>query len=120
MQSFTGPELGAMLEDGCVIGAHDAFSEELENKLEEMPEMFARITSYDHWVRSAYLITSVTEDDGKTKVQLDDARELDAFRSRLSETLQEVPPNDAPGTPKAGQDSKNAPQKPPQDNQNDP
>ena len=88
MQSFTGPELGAMLEDGCVIGAHDAFSEELENKLEEMPEMFARITSYDHWVRSAYLITSVTEDDGKSKVQLDDARELDAFRSRLSETLE--------------------------------
>jgi len=30
MASFTGPELGALVSEGCVIGAHEVFTEELD------------------------------------------------------------------------------------------
>ena len=33
MASFTGPELGALVSEGCVIGAHEVFTQELERQM---------------------------------------------------------------------------------------
>ncbi|KAK3245884.1 hypothetical protein CYMTET_44567 [Cymbomonas tetramitiformis] len=87
MESFTGPEIGSLIDEGCIIGSHDVFSEELTRQLEEMPVMMRGMSSYEHWIDGAYLITGVTEDtlddDKPFSLPLTDQNALDALRERL-------------------------------------
>lgn len=64
MASFTGPEIAALIDAGCIIASHEAFSSELESQLETMPSYMRGRSSYEHWIRGVFLITRVTEDDG--------------------------------------------------------
>ena len=88
MASFTGPELGALIEEGCVIGASAAFSNDLERRLGQMPAAMRGMSSYEHWLRGAYLITGVETDDGTVNLRLQDEEDLDTLRERLSDTLE--------------------------------
>eukprot|EP00186_Timspurckia_oligopyrenoides_P003766 CAMPEP_0182442454 /NCGR_PEP_ID=MMETSP1172-20130603/1367_1 /TAXON_ID=708627 /ORGANISM="Timspurckia oligopyrenoides, Strain CCMP3278" /LENGTH=551 /DNA_ID=CAMNT_0024637319 /DNA_START=81 /DNA_END=1736 /DNA_ORIENTATION=- len=87
MESFTGPELAALLAPDCVIASHHAFSAELERQLEAQPVFFAVISGYDHWLYGVYLVTSVEPDEAVPALTLaiesDDA--LERFRDMLEE-----------------------------------
>jgi hypothetical protein len=37
MQSFTGPEIAALIEEGCIIASGEPFSEELQRQMAQMP-----------------------------------------------------------------------------------
>ena len=87
MESFTGPELAALIEPGCVIGAHKVFSAELASQLESLPPMARFGCGYQHWIGGCYLITSVIADDGEISIPVDDDDEMDTIRSRLGEDL---------------------------------
>merc|ERR1719160_1522759 len=87
MASFTGPELAALIDEGCIIASHSDFSAELEHQLTQLPEQLHERTSYPHWVRGAYLIVDVTDGRNRTeKLQLQ-PQELVALRERLMPTL---------------------------------
>lgn len=89
MTSFTGPELAALIDEGCIIASHSDFSAELERQLSQLPVALHERTSYPHWVRGAYLIVDVTDGQNRTeKLDLDDEEELMAVRARLMPDLQ--------------------------------
>lgn len=87
MESFTGPELAALIEPGCVIGAHKVFSAELASQLESIPPMARFSCGYEHWIGGCYLITSVVADDGEVSIPVEDPGQLDEIRSRLGDAL---------------------------------
>eukprot|EP00929_Paragymnodinium_shiwhaense_P080644 TRINITY_DN42070_c0_g1_i1.p1 TRINITY_DN42070_c0_g1~~TRINITY_DN42070_c0_g1_i1.p1 ORF type:complete len:457 (+),score=86.47 TRINITY_DN42070_c0_g1_i1:114-1484(+) len=87
MESFTGPEIAALIDSGCVIAAHSAFSEELERQLQTMHPIMRHRSSYENWIRGVYLITEVTEMDGKQTVDIPRPEFLDRFRTRLDDDL---------------------------------
>eukprot|EP00928_Gymnodinium_smaydae_P047072 TRINITY_DN31405_c0_g1_i1.p1 TRINITY_DN31405_c0_g1~~TRINITY_DN31405_c0_g1_i1.p1 ORF type:complete len:480 (+),score=86.33 TRINITY_DN31405_c0_g1_i1:84-1523(+) len=86
MASFTGPEIAALINPGCIIAANDAFSRELERQLEGMPRSMRRMSSYENWIRGVYLITAV-EEAGAELVPIDNSSELMALRRRLGSSL---------------------------------
>ena len=53
MSSFTGPELGALIDGGCMIAAHAEFTGELRRQLATLPPMLAESASYAHWCGGA-------------------------------------------------------------------
>lgn len=87
MESFTGPEIAALIDEGCVIGAHETFSTTLRGQLQEMPTFMRRSSSYDHWINGCYLITSVEEERGQVSLPISDASTLQQFRMRLDDQL---------------------------------
>eukprot|EP00435_Cladocopium_sp_Y103_P028992 s856_g7.t1 len=91
MASFTGPEIAALIDVGCVIASHEAFSNELERSLATMPRLMRHSSSYDHWIRGVFLITQVEADEGKLTIQVDSEGMLQRVRAKmegLSLTLQ--------------------------------
>lgn len=85
MSSFTGPELGAMMEEGCIIGAHDNFSRELATALDGMPDEMAEVASYQHWTGGVYLITKVTPVDPVANFEIPSANVLSRFNNELGD-----------------------------------
>lgn len=85
MESFTGPKIAALVEEGCIIGAHDAFSGELEARMMSMSDFTRELSSYQHWVRGIYLITEVSEDRAQEVFfPIPEQSMLEAIRSRIS------------------------------------
>lgn len=82
MASFTGPEIAALIDAGCIIASHDAFSVELERQLEHMPAFLRHRSSYEHWIRGVFLITSVAEEEGM-EINVESEASLRRFRSGL-------------------------------------
>ena len=89
MASFTGPEIAALLDPGCIIASHEAFSSELERQLGAMMHepAFRRRTSYDHWIRGMFLITSVEQDDGEVVIPVESGPMLESLRSHMDENM---------------------------------
>lgn len=87
MASFTGPELGALIDSGCVIAAHEEFTAMLQRELDEMPEFMRGRSSYEHWRGGAYLITEVAPLDPTLSIDVNSAPMLSALRSRLGDDL---------------------------------
>ena len=87
MASFTGPELGALVKAGCVIGAHATFTEELERQMESMSPFGQQASSYAHWCGGAYLITAVSTAESSVELTLDSQDALDNMRERLGSEL---------------------------------
>ena len=87
MQSFTGPELGALMEAGCIIASHAEFSAELQRQMEDMPEFLQERSSYAHWIGGLYLITEVAPLEATLEAPISSANALDAVRTRLGEEL---------------------------------
>uniref|UniRef100_A0A7S0TF13 RING-CH-type domain-containing protein n=1 Tax=Chrysocystis fragilis TaxID=1411660 RepID=A0A7S0TF13_9STRA len=83
MQSFTGPEIAALIDAGCVIGSGDEFSAELEAQLASMPAGLRAASSYEHWLRSAYLITDVEVDDGLLSLEVETSGDLERLREAV-------------------------------------
>eukprot|EP00434_Breviolum_minutum_P037441 symbB.v1.2.033199.t1/scaffold4093.1/size55244/3 len=91
MASFTGPEIAALIDVGCIIASHEAFSAELERSLATMPRMMRHSSSYEHWIRGVFLITQVEPDEGKLTIRVDSEGMLSRVRAKmdgLSLTLQ--------------------------------
>lgn len=83
MTSFTGPEIAALIDVGCVIGSGDEFSVELDAQLATMPESVRASSGYEHWLKSAYLITDVAKDDSKYSYNTTTDEELERLRSAI-------------------------------------
>ena len=87
MQSFTGAEIAALISEGCVMGSHQGFSEELERQMSGMPLIQRVFSSYQHWTRAVYLITHVSKDDGTVELPVRTDATLDRLRERLDDAL---------------------------------
>ncbi|CAD7970290.1 unnamed protein product [Amoebophrya sp. A120] len=63
MQSFTGGELAALIQEKSVIVAHKSFCDELEKELRGIPAALrARLNlGHEHWINAVMLITKVEE-----------------------------------------------------------
>jgi len=83
MSSFTGPEIAALIDVGCVVAASDEFTAELTHQLGTMPRALREASSYEHWCASAYAIASVDEDDGLYALEMNTERELTKFRDAV-------------------------------------
>eukprot|EP01060_Flectonema_neradi_P015342 TRINITY_DN21985_c0_g1_i1.p1 TRINITY_DN21985_c0_g1~~TRINITY_DN21985_c0_g1_i1.p1 ORF type:complete len:493 (+),score=90.36 TRINITY_DN21985_c0_g1_i1:70-1479(+) len=80
---FTGPEIAALIAKDCCIGAREYFTKSLEEQMEREP-MIGIFSSYQHWIRGVYLITTVEDDDGKLVVSMRGVSELRALQEKLS------------------------------------
>ena len=87
MSSFTGPELGALMETGCIIASHAEFSAELRRQMEHMPPFLQERSSYAHWIAGCYLITEVAPLEPTLEAPVSSAQALDAIRDRLGDEL---------------------------------
>jgi hypothetical protein len=87
MQSFTGPEIAALLEEACIIASGHPFSEELQRQIQQMPSFMHHSTAYHHWIDGVYLITGVKEDERQIEWHVEDEEILVLARQRLGESL---------------------------------
>ena len=85
MSSFTGPELGALVDAGCMIGAHAGFSAELSRSLGSMSEYVAEESSYRHWIGGAYLITETAAATPDLTFSLQSREDIALLCSNLGE-----------------------------------
>ena len=83
MASFTGPELGALIQSGCVIASHAEFTAMLQRELDAMPEILQERSSYRHWCGGVYLITEVQPLDPAMTIDVTSRSMLEALRVRL-------------------------------------
>eukprot|EP00008_Paramoeba_atlantica_P009371 CAMPEP_0201489348 /NCGR_PEP_ID=MMETSP0151_2-20130828/22303_1 /ASSEMBLY_ACC=CAM_ASM_000257 /TAXON_ID=200890 /ORGANISM="Paramoeba atlantica, Strain 621/1 / CCAP 1560/9" /LENGTH=474 /DNA_ID=CAMNT_0047874917 /DNA_START=58 /DNA_END=1482 /DNA_ORIENTATION=- len=89
MESFTGPEIAAMIDEGRLIASQDLFSDKLEKDLETIPMFLRETVGYSHWVRGVYLITGVEEEDGEPiKLPFESPDSLSPFLEKMGEDLQ--------------------------------
>jgi len=87
METFTGPELAALICPGYTIGAHQVFSEELGRQLETLDDFNRERSGYLHWQQGAYLITTVASDDGRCEVPIADSSQMRSLCSQLDENM---------------------------------
>lgn len=70
MESFTGEELAALIEERCVIASHRAFSADLRRQMEGITGNSAALREHmvdRHWIDGIFLITQVVEDAAASK-----------------------------------------------------
>eukprot|EP00747_Dinoflagellata_sp_TGD_P042643 gnl/TRDRNA2_/TRDRNA2_142201_c0_seq1.p1 gnl/TRDRNA2_/TRDRNA2_142201_c0~~gnl/TRDRNA2_/TRDRNA2_142201_c0_seq1.p1 ORF type:complete len:453 (+),score=73.61 gnl/TRDRNA2_/TRDRNA2_142201_c0_seq1:38-1396(+) len=87
MEAFTGPDLAAMIDIGCIIAADPAVSREMERELERLPLLERTLSNYEHWIRGTYLITAAEEDDGCLTLPVLREHTLDVLRNRLGDSM---------------------------------
>lgn len=87
LASFTGPELAALIEEGCVIGSADDFSRELQRQVAVFPEAVRESVVCRNWIRGVFLITKVVEDRERSLVRLtvDEEGDLSRLLQRLGD-----------------------------------
>lgn len=83
MIGFTGPEIAALIDPGCIIASHASFNRQIQDQLSHNP-LLAHLTSIQHWLRGVYLITQVKEDTGDIEYQLDDQEDINRLFTRLN------------------------------------
>jgi len=85
---MTGPEIAALVEEGCLIGSAADFSEELEHQISGLP---AAVRNHRvvcrNWIRGVFLIVKVVQDrDSQDRhLHLTDADDVAAFLEKLEE-----------------------------------
>lgn len=82
MLGFTGPEIAALINPGCIIASHDSFNRGIQEQIRENP-IIATMASVQHWLRGVYLITKVEEDTGNIEYALDDLSDVNQLFRRL-------------------------------------
>ena len=87
MSSFTGPELGALIEAGCIIASHAEFTAELTRQMEGMPPALQERSSYAHWCGGVFLITEVEALNPTLEAPLASPLALSMIQARLSDDL---------------------------------
>jgi len=88
LASFTGPELAALISEGCIIASSEGFSRELEQEVAVYPPAVRENIVCHNWVRGAFLITTVVEDRGERSsvlLRLGDSQDLTTFLEHLGE-----------------------------------
>lgn len=88
METFTGPEIAASLFEGRIIASRDIFSVGLEAQLQTMNPFMRAYSSYEHWIRGVYVITSVESDEEIKVIPLPNSSALRGFLSRLDSNLE--------------------------------
>ncbi|KAF0695292.1 Aste57867_13888 [Aphanomyces stellatus] len=85
MESFTGPEIAALIDEGRLIAASPGFSDMLAADRNETDSRLRRrgSDSYDYWFHGVYLITSVKE-SGDVELPLATPDKLAAIRRQLT------------------------------------
>ncbi|RQM26659.1 hypothetical protein B5M09_002055 [Aphanomyces astaci] len=86
MESFTGPEIAALIDEGRLIAASPQFSDMLAADRNETDARLRRRgdDSYDFWFHGVYLITSVKEDTGELELPLTSSDKLESVRRQLT------------------------------------
>ena len=84
MSSFTGPEIASLIQPGCVIGAHRAFSEELSRQLQQQP---FDMGGYKNWIHGVYLITETKSADERVEITFSTPGELDELLYKLGSEM---------------------------------
>ena len=87
MESFTGPELGALMAPGCIIASHATFSAELMSQMQGMPSFMREHSPYAHWCAGVFLITEVEPLDPTLTVPINSLGALETVRDRLGDSL---------------------------------
>ena len=84
MESFTGPEIAALIEIDRVIVASQGFSQLLEGEVgsNSLGHVF-RSSSYNYWFHGVYLIFDVRSDNGERAIELNNTSALNSFRGKF-------------------------------------
>lgn len=88
MESFTGPEIAALLMTDRIICSRDIFSDALEQQVARMSPMMRNLSSYEHWIKGTYLIYSVEQDEADITLPLTEQASIFSLRSKLNEKLE--------------------------------
>merc|ERR1719311_1162511 len=85
MESFTGPELGALIEEGSMIGAHEVFTGELRRQCDAADPFVRLHSNMHHWAGGAYLITRVSEQPREMHVGVTEEETHEVLQQRLDD-----------------------------------
>jgi len=90
MESFTGPELAALIDQHCIIGSEGSFSDELQLRVYGMSATERLISNYEHWIKGVYLITQVEESAARRDpicIDLETSADLENMKNFLGSSL---------------------------------
>eukprot|EP00397_Hematodinium_sp_SG-2012_P032714 GEMP01034856.1.p1 GENE.GEMP01034856.1~~GEMP01034856.1.p1 ORF type:complete len:671 (+),score=174.86 GEMP01034856.1:42-2015(+) len=85
MQGFTGEELAALLEEGCVITSHPQFSRDIRRQLQGFSPHMMEASNYLHWLDASYLITDVDDEPEQIRFGVSSNAAKEALISQLRE-----------------------------------
>ena len=88
MESFTGPEIAALLMNDRIICSRDIFSDALEQQIAGMSPMMREYSSYEHWIKGTYLINSVEQDKGDITLPVTEQSSISLLLSKLDDNLE--------------------------------
>lgn len=84
LATFTGPELAALIEEGCFIATSRDFSRELERQVRGFPDLMADSIVSRNWIRGAFLIVKVVEDRQREVIlRVEDQEDLAGLMQQL-------------------------------------
>eukprot|EP00403_Amphidinium_massartii_P001521 CAMPEP_0178374594 /NCGR_PEP_ID=MMETSP0689_2-20121128/2457_1 /TAXON_ID=160604 /ORGANISM="Amphidinium massartii, Strain CS-259" /LENGTH=582 /DNA_ID=CAMNT_0019994569 /DNA_START=1 /DNA_END=1746 /DNA_ORIENTATION=+ len=92
MSWMTGPEIAALIEEGCLIGSAEAFSDELSAQISGLPPMVQNFgVVCRHWIRGVFLIVKVASDQAEDKrLRLTDDEDVESFLEKLEADAQTI------------------------------
>jgi len=93
MAWMTGPEIAALIEEGCIIGSAEDFSCELENQIAGLPPMVQNHGLVcRNWIRGIFLIVKVVQDRDTDErlLRLTDQEDVSAFLEKLDEDAETI------------------------------
>lgn len=90
MASITGPEIAALIDEGCLIGSAEDFSNDLDAQMSGFPESLRERVVCRNWIRGIFLIVKVVQDRHRDTVSLrvGDAEELRMLIEQLCDDAQ--------------------------------
>lgn len=85
MASITGPEIAALIEEGCLVGSAESFSSELEAQIAGFPEAMREGIVCRNWIKGVFLIVKVVEGRERDTVLLrvSDDEELELLLNQI-------------------------------------
>jgi hypothetical protein len=88
MESFTGPEIAALLMPDRIICSRDIFSDALEQQVAGMSPSMRRYSSYEHWIKGAYLIYAVEQDKADIILPISEHSSVRTLLSSLNDKME--------------------------------
>jgi len=88
MAWMTGPEIPALIEEGCIIASAEDFSQELENQISGLPFVVQNHGLVcRNWIRGVFFIVKVVpdRDSDERLLRLSDQEDVAAFLEKLDE-----------------------------------
>eukprot|EP00401_Gymnodinium_catenatum_P003995 CAMPEP_0117528214 /NCGR_PEP_ID=MMETSP0784-20121206/37197_1 /TAXON_ID=39447 /ORGANISM="" /LENGTH=556 /DNA_ID=CAMNT_0005324489 /DNA_START=27 /DNA_END=1697 /DNA_ORIENTATION=- len=85
MASCTGPEIAALIEEGCIIASTESFSNKLLKQIVGLPERLIEGVVFRNWIRGVFLIVKVANEHSSVQCELSDGEDVEAFIDQLGE-----------------------------------